>query len=171
MAKKARALPQTSAQTNKSSTPVQMLSLFVSYLFQPTSPALDCPSQDTILQSSALIDLDTIPDKVHLVEPSQASVVNFWAEYGNMQTRTVLAWSRNKQEFEINARYFILRMNLIVQGISLDKAEAIFMACIPTFVTCSSSDAAKAHCLSILLRESNYVNRIIHPCIIFYTKK
>lgn len=170
-AKKARALPQKSAQTNKSSTPVQMSSPFVGCPSQPTSPALDCPFQDTTPQSSALIDLDTIPDKVHPVKPSQASVDNFWAEYGNTQTRTVLAWSGNEQEFEINAQYFILRMNLIVRGISPNKAEAIFMACIPTFVTRSSSDAAKAHCLGILVRESNYVNWIMHARITFYAKK
>lgn len=62
-------------------------------------------------------------------------------------------------------------MNLIVRGISSDEAKAIFMAYIPTFVTRSSSDAAKAHCLGILVRESNYVNCIMHTRITFYAKK
>lgn len=80
-----------------------MSSPFVDYLSQTTRLIFDYPSQDTTPQSSVFIDLDTIPDKVYPVELSQALVNNFGAEYSNTQTRTVLAWSENKQDFKINA--------------------------------------------------------------------
>lgn len=52
-----------------------------------------------------------------------------------------------------------------------DKVEAIFDACIPTFITCSSSVSMHDRCLGYLLQESNYINKTMHARINFYARK
>lgn len=88
-----------------------------------------------------------------------------------MQTRKILALSKNKQKLEINIQYYILWMNLIMQKIPQNKVKLIFITYILIFVIYSSFNITKANCLGIFIYKNNYVNKIIHNYIIFYTKK
>ena len=136
--------------------------------------ALTLPSMSTQARPAPIIKKDSYVAASPApapVEPMHASLDNFWLSYGDNNIKTVLAWSGNEQEYKINVWYIMLQMSLIVRGIFLDKVEAIFDTCVPTFITCSSSVSAHDHCLRHLLQESNYVNRTIQACINFYARK
>lgn len=83
----------------------------------------------------------------------------------------MLAYAANEPEFQLQARYFMLRLNLIVKGISLDEVEAIFSACVPAFVIRSATFTARDCCISVLIRENNYVNRVMAARVMFYAQK
>lgn len=57
-----------------------------------------------------------------------------------------------------------------MQKISQNKVKLIFIIYILIFVIYSSFNIIKANCLGIFIYKNNYVNKIIHNSITFYTK-
>lgn len=138
-------------------------------IIAPTSPSMSIrahPAPIIEKNSYAAVPLAPAP-----IESTRTSLDNFWPMYGDNNIKTVLVWSGNKQEYKINTRYIMLQMSLNVRGISLNEIEAIFDACVPTFITCFGSVSTHDCCLGYLLRENNYVNRTMHARIDFYAWK
>lgn len=50
-------------------------------------------------------------------------IKKFWSIYKDSHSATTLTIDANKDEYRISFQYFILQLNLIVCGISIDKTE------------------------------------------------
>lgn len=68
------------------------------------------------------------PEQYHAGVPysERASVDEFWPTYGDSYAGAALLFAANEDEFRMNSRYFVLRLNFIVRGISKDEAECVF---------------------------------------------
>ncbi len=106
---------------------------------------------------------------VHL---ERAPVDKFWAAYGDSHSGTQLRLAANEADYKMTSRYFLLQLNMIVCGISPDEAEHIFHTLESSFMKRPGSENVwGSKCLSLFLRETEYVNKVIHSRVEFYASK
>ncbi len=105
---------------------------------------------------------------VHL---ERAPVDEFWAAYGDSHSGTQLRLAANEADYKMTSCYFLLRLNMIVRGISPDEAKHIFHTLESSFIKRPGSENVKSKCLSLFLRETKYVNKVMHSRVEFYASK
>ncbi len=101
----------------------------------------------------------------------RASIEKFWDIYKDSHSFTTLTMSANKEKYKITSRYFFYWLNIIVQGIFLDKVKHLFLFLEALFMRRWGNDDVKTRCLLALLREAEYVNKVIHSWLEYYTCK
>lgn len=95
----------------------------------------------------------------------------FWPAFCDRLSGSAFTMAANEDKYKINARYFLLRLNFIVRGISKDEAELMFYALEFSFIKRPGAEAVKARCFFAFLRKVEYVNRIMQARVEYYATK
>ncbi len=100
-----------------------------------------------------------------------APVEEFWDTYRDSHSFLTLIMSANKEEYKIASRYLFYRLNFIVQEISPNKIEHLFLCFETLFMRQQGNDNMKTRCLLAFLREAEYANKDMHFRLKYYACK
>ncbi len=105
------------------------------------------------------------------IQLERAPVDKFWATYGDSHSGKQLRSAVNEADYKITPCYFFPQLDMIICGISPDKAEHIFHTLESSFMKRLGSENVKSKCLSLFLRETKYLNKVMHSRVKFYASK